>query len=197
MRPNVLRSAGLAPLFQTTDVTSEQLFGSWVKDIALVGKVVAKLKLGVLLAKYLDHEDINRIYYRQAKRVSEAFATVEDQVVINYEDEQPQFVKQNLDQRWMAWIEKHTDERNTKLSQWMTKWAKDIKTHIKNGEEQKGGVKGMDADRQGLHLRMVAIVREIESMNEVDPMTGGLRKALFKNPFKPGAAPPDSPPPSR
>ncbi|KAF6832225.1 glycosyl hydrolase family 18 [Colletotrichum plurivorum] len=183
-------------LFQTTAVTSEQTLGNWIKDIALVGKVVAKLKLGVLLAKYLDHEDINKIYYRQAKRVSEAFATVEDQLVINYKDEQPPYVKQNLDQKWMAWIEKHTDERNTKLSQWMTKWAKAIKTHIKNGEEQKGGVKGMDADRQGLHHRMVAIVREIESMNEVDPMTGGLRKALFKNPFKPGAAPPDSPPAS-
>ncbi|KAF6827763.1 glycosyl hydrolase family 18 [Colletotrichum musicola] len=183
-------------MWAKANVSSETLLDKWVKDIALVGKAVAKLKLGVLLAKYLDHEDINKTYYRQAKRVSEAFATVEDQLVINYKDEQPPYVKQNLDQKWMAWIEKHTDERNTKLSQWMTKWAKVIKTHVKNGEEQKGGVKGMDADRQGLHHRMVAIVREIESMNEVDPMTGGLRKALFKNPFKPGAAPPDSPPPS-
>ncbi|KAM0331456.1 hypothetical protein ACHAQA_003132 [Verticillium albo-atrum] len=155
------------------------------EDIDQVHHIIAKLKLGVLLVKYMDHPKVNAIYYTQAVRVSAAFEAAENGIEQNFADGKngPPYKKLGLREKWMAFMDTYTDEVIIKLSDWMKELLVYIKDHVETGKKDPGVAK-MDNDRKELHKRMEEIVKQVEGL------TGVGKPPLFKNPFKPGAAPP-------
>ncbi|KAF9882495.1 hypothetical protein CkaCkLH20_00531 [Colletotrichum karsti] len=172
-------------LFQVSskDIHNKKTIMKKAENIKTVHYVINKLRVAVVLADYLNNADVNKIYYRQAKRVGEAMDVAENGLVENWKAQPTPYRKQDLRDKWMAWIDTYTDALNKKLKTFMVMLVEVVEKHIEDGEKE---LKTMDTDRKKLHERMKATAKKVREVTKTD--------TLFKNPFKPGAAPADTPP---
>lgn len=132
-----------------------------------------RFKESVLVAKYMEHEDIQKYYYDQGIRVGKKWKKAEDGVKIFWEKRGTTYKSVELYKMWLEWLAAYTDEVHGKLRHNITRWAK-IMRDYKKGENTKAR-RSLPQDEQDLLEILDAAVKEAEALLK--------KPRLFDNPF--------------
>lgn len=156
---------------QGTAINDVDKMKTWFNDWDDVERVIKNLKDVILMVKYMNVQNVNDIYYRQAVRVSQAFGTAEDGIYDNWQSESEPYIKQNLDTKFLAFMRTYTQEVSEKISEYLQLWSGNLGVFYESAVNQ-GGLSAAELIIVG---KIEAIGAEINTVTANDP--------VFTNPF--------------
>ncbi|KAK7990027.1 hypothetical protein PG989_010342 [Apiospora arundinis] len=91
-------------------------------DINKASEFIRNMKEMILVAEYMQRDEVQKIFKKQGDRVKANFKKAEDGLEKNWANDAQKYIKQGLDTMWADWLKKRVTKASEKL-------AKEISDH--------------------------------------------------------------------
>lgn len=145
----------------------------------------ALFKISVLVAKYMAHDDVQKIYKTQGDRVAAAWEQAEDEVEKYWKNTATPYQRLGLKDIWLDWVKSYTQTVHDKLWKNIKDWDKVFEDQIKLSEKaleelkKDKKVKKEDQKLPKDHRRLLDDIKAARKWVAAQ----GAKPTLFKNPY--------------